>query len=97
MVVIDNDASARATVVEVRAPDAVGVLHTITGALSDAGLDIRSARVSTLGHSVVDSFYVVDGSGKKIEDEATIRDVEERILRALDEQDQNVDESTRST
>ena len=96
-VIFDNDASSRATVVEVRAPDAVGVLHTITGALSDAGLDIRSARVSTLGHSVVDSFYVVDGSGKKIEDDATIRDVEERILRALDEQDQNVDESTRST
>ena len=53
-----DDASETATVVEVRAPDAVGVLHRITSVLERRGLDVRSAHVSTLGADVVDAFYV---------------------------------------
>ena len=79
-VIIDNDASSRATVVEVRAPDDVGVLYRITAALAYAGLDIRSARVSTLGHEVVDSFYVVDRDGNKLVDGTATRDVEDAVL-----------------
>jgi [protein-PII] uridylyltransferase len=63
-VIIDNDAATSATVVEVRAPDAVGVLHRVTSTMADAGLDIVSARVATLGNAVVDTFYVRSGGGK---------------------------------
>ena len=51
-----------ATVVEVRAPDAPIVLYRVAHALSIAGLDIRSAVVATLGHEVVDVFYVTRSS-----------------------------------
>ena len=47
-----------ATVVELRAADSFGLLHRVTAALENSHLNIRSARVSTLGSSVVDAFYV---------------------------------------
>ncbi len=49
---------------EVRAPDAVGVLHKVTSAIAAQGLDISSARVATLANAVVDTFYVRSGGGK---------------------------------
>lgn len=57
-VLVSNDASDSTTVVEVRAPDAPAVLYRVAHALSAMGLDIRSAVVATLGHEVVDVFYV---------------------------------------
>ena len=53
-----EDRSTGSTVVEVRAPDGPGVLHRVVEALVGAGLDIRTAIVSTIGADVVDSFYV---------------------------------------
>ena len=55
-----DDASRTATVVEVRAHDAPGLLWRIGRALGDCGLDVRAARVETLGAEAVDVFYVVD-------------------------------------
>jgi len=57
-VLVSNEASDSTTVVEVRAPDAPAVLYRLAHALSGLGLDIRSAVVATLGHEVVDVFYV---------------------------------------
>src|SRR5260370_29435869 len=58
-----DDASRNATVVEVRAHDRPGLLWRIGRALGDCGLDVRAARVETLGAEAVDVFYVVDASG----------------------------------
>lgn len=79
---IDNDASSNATVVEVRAPDAVGVLYRITKALAEVGLDIRHAKVATLGHEVVDTFYVRTAGGK-VFDQFHLREVERALLHAV--------------
>jgi [protein-PII] uridylyltransferase len=59
-------ASSSATVVEVRAHDVVGLLHRLTKALDDAGLDVRSAQIHTMGAEVVDTFYLVDGDGELV-------------------------------
>jgi [protein-PII] uridylyltransferase len=67
-VTVDNEASETATVLEVRAPDEIGLLHRITSALFNAGLDVVSARVSTLGEVVVDAFYVRESGGRKLTD-----------------------------
>jgi len=40
----------------------------LTAALAEADLDVRSARMSTLGAEVVDAFYVVDGNGRRVDD-----------------------------
>ena len=79
----DNDTSDAATVIEVVAPDAVGVLYRVTRALADVELDIRSAKVQTLGPTVVDSFYVTR-DGRKITQAVGRREVERAVLEALD-------------
>ena len=56
-------ASRLATVIEVRAQDAPGLLHRIGRALEDAGVRVRSAHVSTLGANAVDAFYVTGPDG----------------------------------
>jgi [protein-PII] uridylyltransferase len=76
-----DDASDTATVVEVRAHDSIGLLHRLARALADAGLDVRSARLSTLGAEVVDAFYVVDADGRPL-DPAARAAVEARLLTA---------------
>ncbi|MET8475113.1 [protein-PII] uridylyltransferase [Streptomyces sp. NPDC004856] len=55
--------SRRATVIEVRAHDAPGLLHRIGRALEGAGVRVRSAHVSTLGSNAVDAFYVAGADG----------------------------------
>lgn len=86
-VIFDNGASERATVVEVRAPDGIGVLYRITSALLACDLDIVTAKVHTLGHEVVDTFYVrriVGGTATKIADRHELDRIEKTILTRLD-------------
>ena len=60
------DDATDATVVEFRGEDEIGLLCRITAALERAGLDVRSARVSSVAGAVVDAFYVTDRDGKAI-------------------------------
>lgn len=62
-VTVAPGSSQLATVIEVRAQDAPGLLHRIGRALEDTGVAVRSAHVSTLGANAVDAFYVTDSSG----------------------------------
>jgi [protein-PII] uridylyltransferase len=79
----DDAASSNATFLEVRAPDAVGILYSITKAIADLGLDIRHARVLTLGNEVVDSFYVSTPSGGRITDVAYQQEISRAVLYAV--------------
>jgi 5-enolpyruvylshikimate-3-phosphate synthase len=67
-VTVDNAASRDSTVVEVRAPDEIGLLHRITQTLFAEGLDVVSARASTVGSEAVDAFYVRATTGSKLTD-----------------------------
>jgi [protein-PII] uridylyltransferase len=63
------DESAHSTVVEVRAADALGLLHAIAAALGDLDLDVRVAKIDTMGDRVVDTFYVRSPWGAKLSQE----------------------------
>jgi [protein-PII] uridylyltransferase len=78
-----DDAATDATVLELRAADMMGLLHRVTGALEQCGLDVRTARVSTLGGAVVDAFYVVGPDGAPVADAALRRKVEAAVLAAV--------------
>ena len=82
-VIVDVDASETATVVEVRAPDRIGTLYRITRVLAHLGLDIKSAKVATVGHEVVDAFYVVDTDGAKVTDDGRVAAIEEALRAVL--------------
>ncbi|MFE7140049.1 [protein-PII] uridylyltransferase [Streptomyces sp. NPDC057644] len=58
--------SRRATVIEVRAQDAPGLLHRIGNALEGSAVRVRSAHVSTLGANAVDAFYVTGTDGEPL-------------------------------
>jgi [protein-PII] uridylyltransferase len=64
---VDNDASQVFSLVEVRAPDRVGLLYRIARALHDLGLDIHHAKVATYPDGALDVFYVWDLTGNKLE------------------------------
>jgi [protein-PII] uridylyltransferase len=78
-----DDASNTATVVEVRAHDRPGLLWRIGRAFGECGLDVRAARVETLGAEAVDVFYVTDRTGRPITDEFRRFKVREHVLVAL--------------
>jgi [protein-PII] uridylyltransferase len=82
-VTLVNDASRTATVIEVRAHDRPGLLWRIGRALGDCGLDVRAARVETLGAEAVDVFYVVDGSGGPVEGSRIRGKIAAQVLAAL--------------
>ena len=79
----DNDASSDCTVVEVRAPDEIGLLHRLCSTLFEAGLDVVAARVATIGGEVVDAFYVRAPDGQKLHDQTAIAAVTEAVEAAL--------------
>jgi [protein-PII] uridylyltransferase len=79
----DDSASSNATFLEVRAPDRIGILRGMTKAIADTGLDIRHARIQTLGNEVIDSFYVRTASGEKVTDSFHRQEIERAILHAV--------------
>lgn len=82
-VVIDNRASNTYTVLEVNGRDRPGLLHDVTAAISEQGLQISSAHVTTYGVRAVDVFYVKDVFGLKVENERKLAAVREALLAAL--------------
>jgi [protein-PII] uridylyltransferase len=62
-VVIVPDEAAAATLVEVYAPDAIGLLATLARVFVDADLDVTTVRAATTGERAVDVFYVRDDEG----------------------------------
>jgi [protein-PII] uridylyltransferase len=82
-VVIDNHASNTHTVLEVNGRDRPGLLHDVTAAISEHGLQIASAHVTTYGVRAVDVFYVKDVFGLKVENERKLAALREALLVAL--------------
>jgi [protein-PII] uridylyltransferase len=83
-VVIDNDASTTATVLEVEGLDRQGLLYDVTHAIFESGLSISSAIVATYGERAIDVFYVRDGFGHKIAHPERVKSVQARVLQALE-------------
>ncbi|WP_243640044.1 [protein-PII] uridylyltransferase [Streptacidiphilus pinicola] len=82
-VTVARGSSASATVLEVRAHDAPGLLHRIGRALEGTGVRVHRARISTLGADAVDAFYLTDAAGQPLSDAAAAelaRSVEKALL-----------------
>jgi [protein-PII] uridylyltransferase len=67
---VDNRLSDDHTVIEVKCPDRLGLLYLITRTLSAHGLDIASARIATEIDQALDTFYVHDREGRKLDEPA---------------------------
>jgi [protein-PII] uridylyltransferase len=79
-----NTLSNRFSVIELEGLDRPGLLSEITGALSDLSLDIASAHITTFGEKVIDTFYVTDLTGQKIENPTRSEMILTRLRAVLD-------------
>jgi len=81
-VLIDNKASNRFTVIEVNAGDRPALLFSLANALFQSKVTVHSAHVATYGERAVDTFYVTDLLGGKIESKGRLQTLERRLLEA---------------
>lgn len=79
---IDNDASNRFTLVEVTAQDRPALLNELARALFNAKVTVHSAHIATYGERAVDTFYVTDLLGSKIESKARINNLKKKLIEA---------------
>ena len=79
---IDNKASNRFTVIEVNARDRPALLFSLANALFQSKVTVHSAHVATYGERAVDTFYITDLIGGKIESKARLQTLERRLLEA---------------
>jgi [protein-PII] uridylyltransferase len=82
-VLVDTDASASATVVEVHAPDEIGLLARVAAVFVDLELDVGQALVSTVGDRVVDVFYLHDVTGTRFEPRHAVESLRATLLSRL--------------
>jgi [protein-PII] uridylyltransferase len=82
-VLVDTDATASATVVEVHAPDEIGLLARVAAVFVDLELDVGQALVSTVGDRVVDVFYLHDVTGTRFEPRHAVESLRATLLSRL--------------
>lgn len=81
-VFIENQASNRFTVVEVNALDRPALLNNLAQALFESKVTLHSAHIATYGERAVDTFYVTDLFGGKIESRSRLKSLEARLIEA---------------
>lgn len=63
---IDFEDHDKYTIIDVYAPDKIGLLYTITHKMSELGLNVAFAKISTKVDGVLDAFYIQKNDGKKL-------------------------------
>lgn len=81
---IDNNTSTRYTILDIFAPDRLGMLYTITRKLFELDLEVSRARISTYGDQIVDVFYVTDREGKKIIDHTRLDQLRDTLIETIE-------------
>jgi [protein-PII] uridylyltransferase len=77
-----DDEATGAVVLELRGADRIGLLYRVAAALEECGADVRWARASTLGVSVVDAFGLGGAGGEGTLGTAERRRIEQAVLTA---------------
>jgi [protein-PII] uridylyltransferase len=85
-VVFDNKASGRFTVIEVNARDRPALLNRLARALFENKVTVNSAHITNYGERAVDTFYVTDLIGQKIDSPDRLRAIEAALLNGASDQ-----------
>jgi [protein-PII] uridylyltransferase len=78
---VDQRASRDYTLLDVQTPDYPGLLYRIARAITDMGLNLASARITTEKGAALDTFYLSDRDGKKIESEELLTTLTQEVRR----------------
>ncbi|MGB3315339.1 MAG: [protein-PII] uridylyltransferase [Albidovulum sp.] len=84
-VTFDNEGSEIYTIVEVDTRDRPGLLYDLTRTLAANNIYIASAVIATYGAQVVDTFYVKDMFGLKLQTKSKQESLERKLRQAITE------------
>jgi [protein-PII] uridylyltransferase len=76
---VDQRASRTHTLLDVQTADYPGLLYRIACAIADSGLDLATARITTEKGAALDTFYLTDSNGKKIESEEALNNLIQEV------------------
>ncbi|WEX09472.1 [protein-PII] uridylyltransferase [Chelativorans sp. AA-79] len=79
-----NTLSNRFSVIEVECLDRPGLLSEVTSAISDLSLDIASAHITTFGEKVIDTFYVTDLTGSKVDSPDRLETIRRELIETIE-------------
>lgn len=80
----DNETSKTRTIIETQTEDRVGLLYAITSTLTNLGLDISFAKVSTEKGAAIDTFYVQDHNANRITDPDRLAHIRAKLESAIE-------------
>ena len=80
---VENRESALYTLIEISAPDRIGLLYDIAHVMAGLLLEVRLAKADTLGERARDVFYVRGADGKKIEDPQQAEEIRAALMHRL--------------
>jgi [protein-PII] uridylyltransferase len=80
---VDLRSSRTHSLLDVQTADYPGLLYRIACAIADAGLDLATARVTTEKGAALDTFYLTDHRGRKIEDEETLTALMDEVRKRI--------------
>jgi [protein-PII] uridylyltransferase len=83
-IVLDNNASETRSLVEIEVEDQIGLLYTISQTLAELNLNISAAKICTEKGAAIDSFYVIEAAGGKIELPGRWEAIESGLRKALE-------------
>ncbi|MFC2149287.1 [protein-PII] uridylyltransferase [Candidatus Auribacterota bacterium] len=84
VVTIDNSVSDSKTVIEIQAPDKLGLLFNMSNAIASQNVNISFAKIHTEKNTAFDVFYITDMGGNKIFDDDKLNTIRTALLEKLD-------------
>jgi [protein-PII] uridylyltransferase len=83
-IAIDNKTHPTYTLIEIQAPDRIGLLYDLLSCLDRENILIPLSRINTQAGAAIDTLYVVDGSAHgKITDSHRIRTIQQHLKSAI--------------
>jgi [protein-PII] uridylyltransferase len=79
----DNDASEHRTLIEIETEDRLGLLYAISQTFAELEVDISTARIVTERGAAIDSFYICEMDGRKIDYAGRLNAIEAELRQAL--------------
>ncbi|PWU10616.1 MAG: hypothetical protein C5B47_01920, partial [Verrucomicrobia bacterium] len=81
-ITVNNSSHPFYTLVDIQAPDHLGLLYNLLRAFGEEGIFIALSRITTEMDMAMDSFYVLGRDGQKLLAPAQIKSVQQRLHRA---------------
>ena len=83
-IAIDNKTHPTYTLIEIQAPDRIGLLYDVLSCLDRENILIPLSRINTQAGAAIDTLYVVDGSTHtKVTDPTRIRTIQQHLKSAI--------------